>query len=261
MLQKNQPATRTNKVLAWVSASTVFVFFLFIFVLHLNLGVHFILSPSGGDGGSGGIMEWVFAPFQQSLHMASCLLCLFIASFWETLCSPRMQHKPKHLSVPSPEPVTQGMLLFLPYFSPHTFSHLSPTPPTHTHTPTSRPSFPSSQAGHRFFVFGAQALGWYVSHSVAFETQALGFGYDKFNMMCSWFIVVTFQSHPSHHLHFAVERMSIILGMVESLGQLCWFIVKVCWPGPAGYYSLPNVVKCCYLHITVWETAPPPKSD
>lgn len=92
----------------------------------LSLSVRFFLFPSGSDGGSGGIMEWVFAPFQQSLHMASCLLCLFIASFWETLHSPRMQHKPKHLSVPSPEPVTQGILLFLPYFSTHTFSHLSP---------------------------------------------------------------------------------------------------------------------------------------
>lgn len=104
------------------------------------------LFPSGGDGGSGGIMEWVFAPFQQSLHMASCLLCLFIASFWETLHSPRMQHKPKHLSVPSPEPVTQGILLFLPYFSTHTFSHLtSPPPPP--------PPIPLSSAGHRFLFF------------------------------------------------------------------------------------------------------------
>lgn len=39
--------------------------------------MRFFLFPSGGDGGSGGIMEWVFSPFQQSLHMASCLLLSF----------------------------------------------------------------------------------------------------------------------------------------------------------------------------------------
>lgn len=114
----------------------------------LNRSVRFTLFPSGGDGGSGGIMEWVFAPFQQSLHMASCLLCLFIASFWETLHSPRMQHKPKHLSVPSPEPVIQGILLFLPYFSAHTFSHLSSPPHLQSFSP--QPGLVTD-----FFVFGA----------------------------------------------------------------------------------------------------------
>lgn len=143
------------------------------------------LFPSGGDGGSGGIMEWVFAPFQQSLHMASCLLCLFIASFWETLHSPRMQHKPKHLSVPSPEPVTQGILLFLPYFSTHTFSHLT-SPPT---------SNPSLFSWTQIFVFGAWAWGWCVSHSF---TRVQGFQYDKFNPACFWVVVVTSQSHSFH---------------------------------------------------------------
>lgn len=41
-----------------------------------------------------GDLEWVFTHIQQSLHMDCCLFCLFIASFWETLHSPRMQHKP-----------------------------------------------------------------------------------------------------------------------------------------------------------------------
>lgn len=134
----------------------------------LSLSVRFFLFPSGGDGGSGGIMEWVFAPFQQSLHMASCLLCLFIASFWETLHSPRMQHKPKHLSVPSPEPVTQGILLFLPYFSTHTFSHLSP--PLHRQSVSPQPGLDTD-----FWFWSMWAWGWFVSHSVNMWNWSLGF--------------------------------------------------------------------------------------
>lgn len=166
-------------------------------------------------------MEWVFAPFQQSLHMASCLLCLFIASFWETLHSPRMQHKPKHLSVPSPEPVTQGILLFLPYFSTHTFSHIS------------SPSL-LSRDWTQIFVFGAR--GWDVSHSVTIE--ALGFKYDKFNLMCSWNSTVTFQSQSFHHFDFAVESVRVILCTMKSVGQLCWSNVRVRWAACAVYWNV-----------------------
>lgn len=149
----NQLATRTNNVWTRNGASSGFqCVCLSVCVCNTwtiyAITVHFFLLPSGGDGGSGGIMEWVFASFQQALHMASCLLCLFIASFWETLHSPRMQHKPKHLSVPSPEPVAQGILLFLPYFSSHTFSHLSSPPP---------PVLLSCLRWTRIFVFGAWA--------------------------------------------------------------------------------------------------------
>lgn len=175
--------------------------------------------------------------------MASCLLCLFIASFWETLHSPRMQHKPKHLSVPLPESVTQGILLFLPYFPTHTFSHLSSR---HLQSLSLQPGLDTD------FFLGAWAWGWCVSHCVTLETQALGFKYDKFNLMCSWIIIVTFQSYWFHHLHVAVERMWIILYTMKSFWQLCWFTIKVCWPVCALYHSL---LKCCQLYITVWEWA------
>lgn len=57
-------------------------------VYAMACGASFCLSPPwvAGDGGIG---ERVFAPLRQSLHMASCLPRLFIASFWETLLSPR----------------------------------------------------------------------------------------------------------------------------------------------------------------------------
>lgn len=107
--------------------------------------------------------------------------------------------------------------------------------------PTSNPSL-FSLGWTQIFVFGAWAWGWYVSHSVTLGTQPLGFKYDKFNLMCSWIIIVTFQSHSFHHHHFAVERMWIILCTMKSFGQLCWFIVKVCWPVCAVYRGLPNVI-------------------
>lgn len=108
--------------------------------------------PSGGDGGGGGIVEWVFAPFQRSLHMASCLLCLFIASFWETLPSPRTQHKPKHLSVPSPEPLPREYCYSSPT-SLHRLSLISHTSPPSSPSLPPPPAIPltSTWAGHRFF--------------------------------------------------------------------------------------------------------------
>lgn len=140
--------------------------------------MHFFLFPSGDDGGIGGIMEWVLAPFKQSLHMASCLFCLFIASFWETLHSPWMQHKPKHLSVPSPEPVTQGILLFLPYFSAHTFSHLSPPLSFHTFNLS-------------LFSLGRTQIFLFLEREGDMWDIAL---HLNSSLMCSWIIVVTFQS-------------------------------------------------------------------
>lgn len=110
----------------------------------------------------------------------------------------------------------------------------------------------SAWVGHRFFCFWSMSMRWScVSHSVELETQALGFEYDKFNLMCSSIIIVTFQSRSLHHPHFAVERMFIILNTMKSFGQLCWFIVKVRWPVHAVYRSLPNVIWCCQLHIFI----------
>lgn len=84
----------------------------------------------------------------------------------------------KHLSVPLPEPVTQGIVIFLPYFSAHTFSHLSSS------TPPTPPPLSLQPRLDTEFVFGARAWQWDLDHSVQAKFKPWVSKIEKFGRIC-----------------------------------------------------------------------------